>query len=173
MAKYLRRNLTNGSFQEERGLVASAGATDANKIVETGLDGKLDPSVLPSGLGVKTRTAVAFEALAANDFVAFFNDSGTIKVRKADATNASRRASGYVAQAFAANATATVFYDNEIASGFAGLVLGATYYLNPAVPGGITTTVPTGATNQQIVGIAVSATELLVQIERTIIEGIV
>ena len=68
MAKYLA--LIAGLTREVIGLVTSAGAADANKLVETGSNGRLDASVLPTGIGADTEQMPASEALAAGDLLA-------------------------------------------------------------------------------------------------------
>lgn len=150
-------NRVAGRFKQLLALQTSAGAADADKIVSTGADGRLDLSLLPSGTGPLTKAIVASEALAANDLVNLWNDAGTIKARKADADSAGMHAHGFVKAAFAAAATATVYFNSEI-SGLTGKTPGAYQYLGAAA-GTMVETPPTGAgVISQIVGVATSAT---------------
>lgn len=151
--------LNAGQLTEVEALVTSAGAGDAGKVVATDSAGKLDPSLMPTGIGADTSTIVASENLSAGDFVNMWNDGGTIKVRKADASNG-RRADGFVLSAFSSAANATVYHEGSNTQ-LSGLTLGATYYLSGSVAGGITTTAPsTSGHIVQEVGRAAGATRL-------------
>ena len=141
--------------------VTSAGAGDDGKIVALGTDGKLDVSVLPTGVGPDVTTMVASEALTAGNIINVWDDSGTRKARKADASTANigRRGVGYVLANVSSAATATVYFDGTI-TGLSGLTIGVPYYLS-GTAGAITATAPTtsGHTVQEI-GWSISATEL-------------
>lgn len=161
MAKYIDLN-TSGQKIQVVPIAVSAGAADANKMVQTDAGGKLDSSLMPSGLGADSRSVVASEALNAGDLVNLFDNGGTINMRKADASqaNAAYAADGYVLAAVAAGAAGTCYFDDTI-SGLSGLTVGATYFLS-ATPGGVTATPPnTPGQCVQPVGKAVSATELV------------
>jgi hypothetical protein len=158
-----------GQLAEVIAAQTSAGVADANKIPALDSTGRLDSSLLPIGVGAETKIIVAFEALAAGDFVNVFNDSGTIKVRKADASGGNaKKAHGFVLAAVASAANATVYYGN-LNNQLSSLTLGATYYLSGSTAGGVTSTAPTTAGHiAQELGVADSTTELLVEIQRTI-----
>ncbi|NBU34801.1 hypothetical protein EBS40_09350 [bacterium] len=109
-------------------------------------------------------TLPASENLAAGDLVNIWSDSGTLKVRKADATSSAKRADGYVLAGVTSPANAVVFHDGAI-TGLTSLTVGGRYYLS-ATAGGLTieASVPTTTGNLiQFVGQAVSATKLLYQ----------
>lgn len=150
--------LLNGVSNLVTAIATSAGAGDANKIVATGANGRLDNSLMPSGIGATTETIPATEALSAGDLVNIHNVSGTRSVRKADSSN-NRPAHGYVTAAVANAANATVFLQG-LNSSVAGLStnFGLSVWLSTA--GGITTTAPanTSGTIVQLVGYVVSAT---------------
>lgn len=156
--------LANGVRKLVEALVASAGVADAGKIVATGPDGKLDQSLMPLGIGADTVSAVASEAIGTGKFVNFHDNAGTFSVRLADNSNG-RRADGFVTEAFASAATATVYPMDGVNSALTGLTPGARYYLDTA--GGVTATPldETDALNankiSQYVGTAKSATELV------------
>lgn len=155
-AKYLRLN--SGVPTETEATVSSAGAGDAGKIVALDAAGKLDNSTMPSGIGADTASIAASENLAAGDLVNIHNSSGA-KVRKADASAAGKEAHGFVLAAVTAPASATVYFEGSNAQ-----ISGATpgvLYLSATVPGGFTSTAPSG-TGQvvQRVGVATEATSL-------------
>jgi hypothetical protein len=136
----------------------SAGVADANKIISTGNDGKLDPSLMPAGIGAATEVMVASETLVAGDFVNIWLDTGVRKARKADNSNTGRNADGFVLNAVAANANATVTLQG-VNTGLSGLTIGTRYFLGTA--GGVATTSPTASGSFiQPLGKAVSATGL-------------
>lgn len=156
---------TNG-YEEITPITTSAGASDAGKV--PGLDGggKWHISFMPSGLGTPTVTIVASETLAAGNFVNFWNDSGTPKVRKADAATG-KRADGFVKAGVTSGASATVYGPGAINDQLSGLTA-VPYRLSTTTPGAIQTGIPTGAGElYQEVGTAVSATELWFNITST------
>ena len=92
--KFLR--MLAGVIAELEALVTSAGAGDAGKIPALDATGKLDNSLMPVGIGADSKILPASENLAAGDLVNVWNDSGTAKARKADATVAGKEANGFV-----------------------------------------------------------------------------
>jgi len=158
MAKYLA--LIAGITKEVIGLVTSAGNADANKIVETGSNGRLDASVMPTGLGADTEQMPASEALAAGDFVHVWPNAGVSNARKADASATGKRARGYVLSAVASGATATVYFEGRNDQ-LTGLTPASDLYLSPTTPGRVTATAPTVAGQVvQGIGVAINATTL-------------
>ena len=139
----------------------TAGATDADKLIATGADGKLDSSFLPPGIGAATVSATASEALSAGVFVDLYNDGAGLKVRNADAAT-HKAADGFVLSAVASAGVATVYPLGELNNQCTGLTPGSDYFLSTSTPGGVQTTAPstTGQLYQRV-GTAVSATELL------------
>ena len=161
VGKFVALNDTTGRLKEEEGIDMSTGATDACKLIKTNSSGVLDSTLLPAGVGADTKVAEASENLSAGDFVNLFNDAGTLKVRLADNSN-SRQADGFVEAAVTSGSNATVVCDGTN-SNLAGLTIGDRYYLDTA--GNITNTVPTGNVLFQFVGVALSATELSVELD--------
>jgi len=158
--KYLYNDA--GQLTEREGLVTSAGAGDAGKIPALDAAGLLDTSVLPVGLGADTVSAVASESLSAGDLVNVWNDSGTVKVRKADATSVGKEANGYVLSSFSSSATASVYLEQKV-TGLSGLTAGSIYYL-ATTAGGVTTTAPSSSGNVvQRIGRAASSSVLIFQ----------
>lgn len=154
-AKYIKND--SGQLAEVEATTASAGAGDAGKIVGLDSSGKIDSSMMPTGIGAETESMLASETLSAGDLVNIFNDSGTRKARKADNSNG-RRAHGFVITGVTSAATATVYMEGAI-TGLTSITLGAPYYLGTT--GGNTATAPTAAgTLSQEIGIGVSTTAI-------------
>lgn len=140
MATNLFKTITNGIEQLVTAISSSAGAGDANKIIATGSDGKLDSTLLPTGVGADTISIQASENLSAGDFVNIHNDTGA-RVRLADNSN-TRPAHGFVLAAVTSGNNATV-YRSGANTGLSSLTIGARYYLGTA--GAATATAPTGS----------------------------
>ncbi|MDY0071811.1 MAG: hypothetical protein RBR77_04095 [Thauera sp.] len=154
----------SGETKQVEASVTSAGVSDAGKIPALDSSGKLDMSMMPAGIGADTQIIPASESLSAGNFVNIFSDSGDVKVRKADNSNG-RPADGYVLDAVASAANATVYPLDGTNSELTGLTPGAKYWLGTA--GGVTPTpldeTDAGNANKisQYLGKAKSATELI------------
>jgi hypothetical protein len=158
MAKKYLEIGTDNLPTEVEGLVTSAGAGDAGKIPALDGSGRLDTTVMPAGIGQNVSLIVASEALATGDWVNLWNDAGVAKARKADNSNA-RRVHGFVREAVALSATATVYGPGELNDQHTGLTPGTEYLLGTA--GAETTAAPTGVGSiVQGVGVAESATAI-------------
>ena len=155
--KFLQHDAAGG-FREL--IAASAGGVgNANKIPELDVTGRFPTSMMPTGIGAETSDLPAFGALAAGDFVNVFNDGGTMKVRKADASSGVAPANGFVLAAYVALDTATVYW-----GGINGSVSGLTPGLQflSTTPGAGTATAPSATGNiVQRLGLAVDATTIL------------
>ena len=113
---------------------------------------------MPEGVSAETQVAEASEALAENDVVNLWDDSGTLKARKADATDDTKPVHGYVKEGVTLGNNATVFTDGFLPG--TGLTIGSKYFLS-TTPGTVTTTAPSGEDEiVQPVGVAVSATRI-------------
>lgn len=159
--KYVTLNDTTGKRDEESAITSSGGVGDADKIVGTGPDGKIDPSLLPDQ---SKTTRVASEALDAGDLVNFFDDGGTPSVRKASATSAATSADGFVLNNVASGANADVFVTGTI-GGLTGLTTGQTLFLSTT--SGEIATAPASGSDEiwQEVGYAISDTEACIVIQ--------
>lgn len=156
--KYIRQNA--GQLAEVEGTVTSAGAGDAGKIPALDSSGKLDSSLMPSGIGADTEVMATSENLSAGDLVNIWNDAGTRKARKADASNG-RRAHGFVLTPVTSPANATVYMSGDI-TGLTSLTPGANMYLSATTAGASTSTSPsTAGQMSQEIGTAVSATSIV------------
>jgi hypothetical protein len=160
--------VVSGRLQEVAALQSSAGAGDAGKIVALDSAGRIDSTMMPSGIGADTASITASENLAAGDFVSVWNDTGTIKVRKADATTSGKECDGFVLSAATSGNAATVYFEGSNTQ-LTSLTLGARYYL-ATTSGTVVATAPSGSGNVvQYVGKAISATTLSFEPDQGII----
>lgn len=141
MAKYLA--IIGNAQQEVSGLTTSSGAGDAGKIPQLDSSGRLDASLMPSGIGADTEVMATSENLSAGDLVNIWSDAGTRKARKADASN-SRRAHGFVLASSTTPNNATVYFSGDI-TGLTGLTTGNAMFLSGSTAGASTATAPTTA----------------------------
>lgn len=155
--KYLAQVL--GRLTEIAATVTSAGAGNDGDLVALDATGKLDSTVLPTGVGAETKTLTTSEDLSAGDFVNIYDASGTPTARKADATTAGKEADGFVLATTTSGNNATV-YTAGVNNQLSGLTGGERYYLHTTA-GGVTTTAPSASGNiVQHLGKALSATEI-------------
>lgn len=160
--KFLAR--IGGRTQQRSAVDTSSGAGDAGRIPALGSDGKLDESMMPVGIGADVHIIEASEPLSAGVYVNVFSDSGVVKVRLADNSNG-RAADGFVLDAVASDADATVYPLDATNSELTGLEPGASYWLGTA--GGVIPTAldATSSANAnkicQKLGKAISETELV------------
>ena len=159
--------LVNGKITQVEATVISAGAGDAGEYVALDAAGKLDVSVLPTGVGPDVKIILASEAIGAGKYVNIYDNLGVANIRLADNSN-SRPAFGFVKDAVASAANGTVYFEGAN-DDLTGLTPGARQYL--ATAGGVTSTAPAfpAATLHQLVGSAVSATEINTDIEDCIV----
>ncbi len=154
--KFLYNN--GGRITEKASIQSSAGASDAGKIPALDSAGKLDITMMPTGMGQDIISAEASEALSAGDFINLYNSSG-LKMRKADATTAGKEANGFVLTSVENGATGTA-YRQGINNQLSGMTVGARQYL-ATTPGARTETAPSETGNVvQFLGIALSSTEV-------------
>ena len=152
--KFLQHDAAGG-FREVEG-VATGGVGQANKIPALDLSGRLDSTMMPTGIGAETAALEAFGALAAGDFVNIFNDSGVMKVRKADASSGVAPANGFVLAAYLIGETAIVYFSG-LNSQVSGLTPGQ-HYLS-TTPGASNQVAPASAGNiVQRIGTALNST---------------
>lgn len=159
MGDYLK--LSGGVPSDANANNASAGAADAGKLVKLDGAGKIDGSMMPVGVGAETRVIVASEALNAGDLVNIHNSAGSPRVRKADATTAGKEAHGFVLAAVANAGNATVYPEENVISGLAGLTPGVRQFLATAAGGRTDTAPSTAGQVVQDIGTALSATEIM------------
>ena len=152
--KYLKQSA--GVIAEEAGITTSTGAPDDGKLVALDATGKIDLSMMPTGIGPDTATVQASEALAAGDVVNIWNNAGAFRVRKADATVAGKEAHGFVLASVLLGANALVYFEGPNTQ-VSGLTPGVQFLAT--VAGTVTPTSPSATGNvTQVVGFATSAT---------------
>lgn len=148
----------------DSGLPISTGYTyflvALNAVGSSGHTSGEDATTTATGFGGPiTGSATASEAIAAGAVCYVYSSSGAT-VENANATDLTKPANAFVLAAYLTSATATVHFAGELITGLSGLTPGATYWLD-VTPGGITTTPPSTAGNgAQIVGVALTASEL-------------
>lgn len=160
--------LVAGKLTQVEATVVSTGAGDAGEVVALDSSGKLDVSVLPTGVGPNVKVLLASEAIGAGKYVNIYDNGGTPNVRLADNSNG-REAHGFVKDAALSAANATVYFEGTN-DDLSGLTPGARQFLGTA--GGVTATPPTfagGAAISQLVGSAISATEIDTDIDDCIV----
>lgn len=152
--KFLQHDGTGGL--EEVEATQTGGTASSGKIVALDVNGRITENMLPTGTGPEIGTIKTSEDLSAGDFVNVYNTADGPTVRKADATSVAKAAHGFVKEAFARHADATVFMDgnNDVLTG----VTGGTVYLS-TVAGRSTATAPSGSGQiVQVLGVGTSAT---------------
>lgn len=163
-------SLIGGRLKEVVGVIVSAGAASDGALVALDAAGKLDMSVIPSGIGggASTVAATATEALSANDLVNVYDVAGTPSVRKADATVEGKECNGYVKASVANAAVATVYGSGTTMDGLTGLTTGNRQYL-ATTAGARTAAAPSASGNVvQKIGEAMSATTIAFEPEEPI-----
>jgi hypothetical protein len=161
--KYI--HLNNGIPTEKAAIAASVGAADSGKIPALDSSGRLDESMMPTGIAADVASVIASENLAAGDFVNIYDDAGTAKARKADASTTGKEAHGFVLDAVVSAANAVVYFEgtnDQITGATAGRV-----YLSASAAGTITATPPATAGNiVQQLGVATAATSMNVELKQ-------
>lgn len=151
-----------GKLKEVFGTVISAGVANANQIPALDSTGRLDISLMPIGVDVEVVVAATSENLTAGDFVNLFVVGAAITLRKADSTTNAKPAHGFVIANTISPASATMYILGVRNSYVVGLTVGSRYFLDKAVPGGLTVTAPSVAGNiVQEIAIATLTTEVL------------
>lgn len=155
--RYIRNNA--GTLTEIEATTTSTGAAQAGRIVGLDNTGRIDSSLLPTGIGADTQVIQASETLAAGDLVNIHDSTGAFRVRKADGSVAGKEAHGFVLSAVTSGNNATVYFEGSNTQ-VSGLTPGVRF-LSATVPGGSTATAPSASGNVvQRVGVAASATTL-------------
>ena len=153
--KYMKNN--GGTYTEEAATQSSAGAGDAGKIIALDATGKIDSTMMPTGIGADTALIAASEDLAAGDFINIYNSSGA-KCRKADASTAGKEAHGFVLAGVTSGNNATVYFEGTNTQ-VTGMTPGVVFL--SATPGLATSTAPSSAGNVvQRIGFATGATAI-------------
>ncbi len=156
--------LIANKLKEIAGVQTSAGVGDAGKIPALDSTGKLNVSLFPAGIGPELIIAPTSESLAAGDYVNLYSNSGVLTLRKADATNNSKPADGFVIANSTSPASNSMYYLGVSNDFMTGLTVGTEYVLSKAVPGGVTDIASfTGVASNivQLLGKATATTSIL------------
>jgi hypothetical protein len=136
--KWLRRDETSGVIAETAAIETTSGAGDADKLVATGADGKIDPTFLPAG---DNAVFVAGETIADGAFV--YIKASDSKAYNASGASGGNPAMGFVLAGYSALDDAVVYFSGENTHR-TGLTVQSRYYLSTATPGSVQSTVPSG-----------------------------
>lgn len=149
--------LVSGVMQQVLGVQTSAGAGNAGDIPALDANGRLDNSMMPVGIGADTVSATASETLSAGDWVNLYNNTGSLGVRKADATTVGKEVDGFVLAGVASSGTAVVYKEGTNTQ-CSSLTPGSDLFMT-TTPGIASATAPSGSGNVvQRIGKALSAT---------------
>jgi hypothetical protein len=168
MAAQKTLQLVSGKITQVSAKDTSAGAGDAGKVVALDTSGRIDPSMMPVGIGADVKSILASENISAGKYVNIYDDAGTAKIRLADNSNG-REVHGWLLTSVTSGANGMVYFEGAN-NALTGLVSGARQYLD--VAGGVTDVPPTfagGALISQFLGVAVSATEINTDIDDIVV----
>lgn len=165
MTKFLKHDASGGFTEAEA--AQTGGGGNANTIAALDASGRLDSTMMPTGVGAETVVIQAAGNLAAGDLVNLYEAAGVSRVRKADASAAATFANGFVIAAVTSGNDATV-YLGGILSGLTGLTVGKTFL--STTPGVATAVPPTSTGNiVQSIGFAVDATSIAIDFKSPIV----
>jgi hypothetical protein len=148
--KYIALNTTTGLLQQVEA-TDTGGSGKGGKIVALRSDGTIDQSMLPN-VGSPTVTVVAGQNLAAGDFVNIHYDGSNVRVRKANAVDATAPAHGFVLGSVNSGSNATVYVTTGLNTvvprgSMTAADVGKRVYLSASTAGAITLTPPSTAGN--------------------------
>jgi len=152
--KYIKQDA--GALKEVEATDTSTGTPEAGDIVALNPQGKIDETMLPTGIGADVAVIETSEDLNAGDVVNIYDDAGTPKCRKADATMSGKEAHGFVLAAFLTGEDASIYFEGTNDQ-VTGIPTGNLFLATS--PGMVTGTAPTGIGNVvQKVGIGIAPT---------------
>lgn len=115
------------------------------------------------GSATPSASITASEDLAAGDLVNIWDNGGTANIRKANATDATKPAHGYVTAAVTSGSAGAVFFSGTINAHRSALTPGTVYWLD-VTGGSVASAAPSSSGNLvQQIGVAISATQLVFQ----------
>lgn len=166
--------IVNGRPTEVEATVVSAGSGNAGDVVALDANGKVDLSVLPTGIGPDVAVIEASENLDAGDYVNIYDSTGAL-CRKADASTASaaKMAHGFVLDNVTSGNNATIYFEGQNTA-LTGLTPGTTYVLSHSTPGEVVDLASASTTAGhilQVIGIATATDTLSTEIEQPIVRG--
>jgi hypothetical protein len=165
--KFLKHDAAGGFTETVAPQVGGAG--QENLIPALDATGKLDTTMMPTGIGADTASILCNGALAAGDFVNIYDNAAVVTCRLADASALGTRAHGFVMATHLDATMATVYFEGtNDGAGVTGMVGGDVFLAETA--GDATTTAPTttGSIVQKL-GVAISGTSINVEIGNPIL----
>lgn len=159
--KYLEHDLLGG-MREKEATISGGSAGEAGDIVGLDGTGRISQTMMPVGVAADTATITASEDLSAGDWVNVYDNGGEANVRKADAAQIGRDATGFVLQAviIVSDANAEVYFEGQN-NQVTGMTAGSPVYLSDGSPGGGTHTAPIASgSSVQKTGRAISITSV-------------
>lgn len=167
------QTLENGKEKIVEATSVSTGVAEAGDIVALDSTGKIDVSLLPTGIGADVAVIEAAVDIPAGRYVNIFDDGGVTKVRLADNSNA-RDAHGFVKEAVLTGNNATVYFEGSN-DALTGLTPGARQYLGLNGAATETPLDPTDPLNvnkiHQFLGVAIGNTAINTDIDDCILIG--
>ena len=164
MTKFLKHDSAGGFTEAEA--AQTGGGGNANKVAALDSSGRLDPTMMPTGVGAETVVIEAAGNLAAGDLVNVYEAAGVARVRKADASAAATFANGFVIDAVTSGDNATV-YLGGVQGGLTGLTVGKAFLAT--TPGTSTPIPPSSAGNiVQCIGYAISDSTIMIDFKSSI-----
>lgn len=159
--KYVTRDVSTGKLKE---VIATETGPTAEVVVSTNAAGYIDPTLLQDE---PVATFTAGETIAAGAMVYIKSDG---KVYNASAASGGNQAEGFAVAGIASAGSGSISLGNGKNTGVSGLTAGTRYYLSTSTPGGVQSTVPTGAGSlHQFVGYASATGELDVTITDSVV----
>jgi hypothetical protein len=158
--KYLKIDITDGKTKEETSVSVSGGPTDEGKIPALDSGGKLDLTLMPTGIGPDLKSLPVGVDVNAGDFVTIYDDAGTLKVKPALADVTTTQCDGFVKETIAAGNPVRIYFEG-VNDQISGLTPGDRLFLSNTVAGAVMATPPADPGNVvQFLGRAVSASEI-------------
>lgn len=159
LQKILIADLTTGQAQQYSPAQVSSGASSAGAVVALNGAGQVDATMLPASQGLPSVSLAATEAIAAGALVNVWMNGANTSIRNANATDATKPATGFVLAAVASGANGTVNFGGAVNTGATGLTTGAPVFLSATAGGSVSAAPNTAGNLLQYVGWALSNTE--------------
>lgn len=151
-------NLQSGILKEVV-TVQTGGTGSENLIPSLDAAGKLDVSMMPTGVAPDVEVVTASEALSASNPFVYIKSDG--QVANASGAVSGNPCVGFITASYASGATDVKVYFEGRVTGLTELTVGARYYLSDTTAGSITATPVSGAGKlHQYIGRAVTATTI-------------
>ncbi|MBF0111082.1 MAG: hypothetical protein HQL76_18100 [Magnetococcales bacterium] len=142
--KYLKVDTTDGRTKEEAAVNISNGPADEGRIPALDSGGKLDLTMMPTGIGPDLKSLPVGVDVTAGNFVTVYDDLGTLKVKPAKADNSAIQADGFVKETVTVGNPVNVYFEG-VNDQVSGHTPGTRVFLSAATAGAATATPPTGS----------------------------